>query len=371
MDKPHFVNGFRKDNTMSSKRLFSPIKGILVVVLPLFLVACAHGPSDSKKTARLPSAACIGNAYLQKYGCSMERIEQAAQSGDPDAQYALGYMYYYGIGTVRDMQTARLWIKRSAAQGQPLAKKAEALLSSGGHLDNLHHYRGQTRSGNSNDASSDTSSSSGGMAYEPTPNVRELNTAKPEKPISEYLPNYGKARSSDISKPKTIINSLPKKSSSSDSMNDSKSDTSGSEPGVEPLTQAPGRPRVITDPRLAAGAVPTTSYSASNAARAGLTAAERRLLGISSHRYTLQLMGSHNLNAIKTFVEKHRLNGMVQYYSADFRGQWYMLVYGNYPSAIRAHAAAQQLPHPLRILHPWVKSFQIVHKEIRLRRIVS
>jgi len=364
---------------MPSKSLFSPIKGLLIVTLSLFLAACAHGPSNSsQKATKLPSAACVGNAYLQKYGCSMQRIEKAAQVGDPDAQYALGYMYYYGIGTVRDTQTARLWIKRSAAQGQPLAKKAEALLSSGGHLDSLHSYHGQTRTnelstdGGSSNSSTGNASSSGGTSYEPTPNVRDLNTAVPEKPISDHLPNYGKTRSAGNSKPKTIINSLPKNNASSTSTNDADSDKA-SALGTEPLTQAPKRPRAITDPRLAQGAGPTTKYLMSHkrAGRAGLTAAEVRLLGISSKRYTLQLMGGHNLDAIKTFVKKHRLEGLTQYYSAELRGQkWYMLVYGNYPSAIRAHAAAEQLQQPLRTLHPWVKSFRSIHKEIRLRRIV-
>ncbi len=360
---------------MPSKSLFSPVKGLLIVTLPLFLVACAHGPSSSsKKTTRLPSAACVGNAYLKKYDCSMERIEKAAQSGDPDAQYALGYMYYYGIGTVRDVQTARLWIKRSAVQGQPLAKKAEALLSSGGHLDSLHGYQGQT---GTNDLSTDGGSSSGsrssrnrGTAYEPTPNVRALNAAVPEKPISEHLPNYGKKRDANRSKPKTIINSLPEKSVSPAPANDTNKDV-GSSPGTEPLTQAPKRPRAITDPRLARDAGPRTTYFASHA-RAGITASEERLLNVSSQRYTLQLMGGRNLNAIKAFVKGHHLESMTRYYSAKLRGQkWYMLLYGNYPSAIRAHAAAQQLPKPLRTLHPWVKSFRAVHKEIHLRRIVS
>lgn len=360
---------------MPTKRL-SFIKGLLIIVLPLFLTACVHGPSSSMnkkkgKSTALPSAACVGNAYLQKYGCSLERIEQAAQSGDPDAQYALGYMYYYGIGTVRDAQTARLWIKRSAVQGQPLAKKAEALLSSGGHLDSLHRYHGQTaKVGDNNSSSNDNSSSSGrsrgATAYEPTPNVRELNTVVPEKPLSEHLPNYKKTPSGKTTKPKSVINSLKTKGTP-----DSSKDQNTTEPVTEPLTQAPSR-KMIRDPRLALGAKPVTIHTASRAGRQALTVTEQALLHIPAQEYTIQLMGGHNLAAIKAFMKQHRLAGLAEFYSAKLRNEkWYMLIYGKYSSAIRAHAAAQQLPKSLRALHPWVKSFRIVHKEIRLRRIVS
>lgn len=44
-------------------------------------------------------------------------------------QYALGYMYFYGIGTVRDTDVALLWIRRVAAQEQPLAIRATQILN--------------------------------------------------------------------------------------------------------------------------------------------------------------------------------------------------------------------------------------------------
>ncbi|WP_100622910.1 SEL1-like repeat protein [Candidatus Coxiella mudrowiae] len=45
-------------------------------------------------------------------------------------QYALGYMYFfYGIGTVRDTDVALLWIRRAAAQEQPLAIRATQILN--------------------------------------------------------------------------------------------------------------------------------------------------------------------------------------------------------------------------------------------------
>ena len=90
------------------------------------LVGCAKTAAASQNTASsaVAVAECQKNRFLQRYGCSLERVEQAAETNDPDAEYALGYMYYNGIGTVRDPDTAVVWIKRAAQQGQPLAISA-------------------------------------------------------------------------------------------------------------------------------------------------------------------------------------------------------------------------------------------------------
>ena len=48
-------------------------------------------------------------------------IQAAAHRGDPDAMYALGYMYYYGDGVKQNVDTAKRWIAKSARQNHPLA----------------------------------------------------------------------------------------------------------------------------------------------------------------------------------------------------------------------------------------------------------
>lgn len=101
------------------------------LVLGLSMVGALTGCAQSAKAPvygvqsdAVSDQACQNNAYLKQYGCSLQRVEQAAQSNEPDAEYALGYMYYNGIGTVKDTETAQVWIKRAAEQGQPLAISA-------------------------------------------------------------------------------------------------------------------------------------------------------------------------------------------------------------------------------------------------------
>ncbi len=102
-------------------------KAALSLVCIGVLAGCAHSaksPVYTPLSDALPQSACDNNAYLKQYHCSLEQVEKAAQLNEPDAEYALGYMYYNGIGTVKDTQTAMVWITRAAQQGQPLAISA-------------------------------------------------------------------------------------------------------------------------------------------------------------------------------------------------------------------------------------------------------
>jgi TPR repeat protein len=47
-----------------------------------------------------------------------------AKQGNAEAQYTVGYLYYYGKGVVEDQEKAQYWINKSAQQGNPLAIRA-------------------------------------------------------------------------------------------------------------------------------------------------------------------------------------------------------------------------------------------------------
>lgn len=128
-------------------------------------------------------------------------------------------------------------------------------------------------------------------------------------------------------------------------------------------------PITLHDPRLA----PTASPIAATAhARNAMTAIETQMMTVSKKHFTLQLMGGRNLTAMEAFITKNHLQGKAQIYSAKLNHEkWYMLVYGNYSTVAAAQMATRDLPSSLRRLHPWVKSYRIVHDEIRLRRLVT
>lgn len=82
-------------------------------------------------------SACMNTVNLQEgivsfkrqdYRQAFVRLMPEAEKGQPDAQYAIGYMYYYGQGVVEDRKKAYLWIRRAADAGQPDAIQALKLV---------------------------------------------------------------------------------------------------------------------------------------------------------------------------------------------------------------------------------------------------
>lgn len=92
---------------------------VLLLFGTLFLFSCSASDSYAQEES-------FGDS--SRYAMSTEQIKSAAKDGDADAQYALGFMYYYGKQVPRDMDLARSWIRKAAAQGQVRAKSALKLL---------------------------------------------------------------------------------------------------------------------------------------------------------------------------------------------------------------------------------------------------
>ncbi|HBB52387.1 MAG TPA: sel1 repeat family protein, partial [Legionellales bacterium] len=71
---------------------------------------------------------------VQDYRSAFIRLLPEAKAGQADAQYAVGYMYYYGQGVVENRKKARYWIERAANAGQPDAVSALEILRQGKSL---------------------------------------------------------------------------------------------------------------------------------------------------------------------------------------------------------------------------------------------
>jgi TPR repeat protein len=59
---------------------------------------------------------------------SFTQLLPAAADGYADAEYAIGYMYYYGYGVARDQDAGIFWMRRAARQGQGRAIKALTMI---------------------------------------------------------------------------------------------------------------------------------------------------------------------------------------------------------------------------------------------------
>jgi TPR repeat protein len=105
---------------MIEERLMSSMRLGLVIFIFSLLTACV--------TSGLNLDEGIKSFQVQNYRQAFILLKPEAQRGQPDAQYAVGYMYYYGQGVVEDRKQAWYWINRAASAGQPDAMEAVKIL---------------------------------------------------------------------------------------------------------------------------------------------------------------------------------------------------------------------------------------------------
>lgn len=91
----------------------------LAMILSLSLMACAN--INNRDFVQGKTSFKNGN-----YPMAFNLLQQPAKAGLPEAQYALGYMYYYGRGVKSSVYLARYWIRKAALQKYPPAVKALA-----------------------------------------------------------------------------------------------------------------------------------------------------------------------------------------------------------------------------------------------------
>ncbi|NIR29386.1 MAG: sel1 repeat family protein [Gammaproteobacteria bacterium] len=109
-----------------------------LIALAIALSGCVTTPvpgnADAEATAaRLEQV--YGRARTMYLGGEYQRafrlLLPLARRGHADAQYAVGFMYYYGEGVSRDVGRALNWFARAAEQGHPKAIEARARLTEG------------------------------------------------------------------------------------------------------------------------------------------------------------------------------------------------------------------------------------------------
>ena len=103
--------------------------------------------------------------------------------------------------------------------------------------------------------------------------------------------------------------------------------------------------------------------------------AERQSLDLTAHaawlwsqnpeHFTIQLLGSHNLDALRSFMQKHKLEKQASFYRTLRDGkEWFVLLHGSYTERAKAKAAIEKLPADIRKTQPWARRFLDIHGEL-------
>ena len=85
---------------------------------------------------------------------------------------------------------------------------------------------------------------------------------------------------------------------------------------------------------------------------------------ISSRHYTLQLGSAASAEGLYEQARRHKLSNYLVYETVRNNRQWYVLVYGEYPSIRSAKHAIHNLPSAFQRDKPWVRSIQHVQSEL-------
>lgn len=103
-------------------------KLVAIIIMLLSLTACVvpRGAPVNQVTILTTSQLQQGKRYFEAgyYKRAMHILLPLACDGHPEAQYAVGYMYYYGYGVAQDTEVGYFWINRAAAKNFAPAIKA-------------------------------------------------------------------------------------------------------------------------------------------------------------------------------------------------------------------------------------------------------
>lgn len=82
--------------------------------------------------------------------------------------------------------------------------------------------------------------------------------------------------------------------------------------------------------------------------------------------YTIQLMGVSKQNSAQNFIKQQHLSSSAHYYRSKRAGkEFYIIIYGQYPSMQAAKLAMKRLPAAVQHQHPWLRSVASIQKELR------
>lgn len=130
------------------------------------------------------------------------------------------------------------------------------------------------------------------------------------------------------------------------------------------IVAEPGKPEILATDKKSASTEVTEP-----APESGTQGPHREawLLAQQGKMYSLQLLGSRSQKSILGYISQYRLDpSRTAYYRGFYRGSdWYVLMYGIYPTRQAAVDARSGLPAAVRKGKPWPRDLASVHKAIR------
>ena len=288
----------------------------LILTLIMILFGCATTKNESTETS-VDSTSQVEkakSAFNQKnYSLAAKLLEPLAKQGNGYAQYALGYMYYNGMGVPRNYSLAAHWLKTAAANGNQNAKEALSRLS------------------------------------------------LPDDTVIDLRDKKEPASSSAMELDAETVSGTNDGSLSVDTVvtPDISSGTATESPVDEPASAEPSiKHKEITKQAEATDLNDAASY----------TDDEKWIINQPDNSYTIQLMVLTNESAMQRFIIENNLQVSTVYYRTQRDGQtYYTLVQGSFESHSAAKEGVSELPPGLRTAEPWIRPIAGIKKILSSR----
>ncbi|MCF6281054.1 MAG: SPOR domain-containing protein [Candidatus Polarisedimenticolaceae bacterium] len=275
----------------------------------LLLTGCATTPDYSDNEARFDAAK---EAFLKsEYIKAVHLFEPLAIRGYSQAQYTLGYLYYYGLGISQNSEVGKRWISSAAAKGDPLAIEALALISK----ETLATEKAET------ETVEDEAPTTGHEATEEPPiKVEATEPVIISEPVAISMPTSKSAAdaSTPTSKPLEVIASTHK-----------------------PLEVSP---TLVTEPQTKT-----------------VPAQQHWILEQPASNYTIQLVSLSNEAAAITFLDESGLSKPTHIFHYQSQGSArYGIIHGRFATYTEAKEALTNLPEVLAKASPWIRNFSTI-----------
>ncbi|WP_455218154.1 SPOR domain-containing protein [Kaarinaea lacus] len=314
------------------------------IVLIIFIIAGSTACTTTTKKLTTTEPRIDSTSQLEKARQAFNQknfpeaaslLAPLAQQGDPDAQYALGYLYHNGLGVPRNYKLAIQWMTAASAKGNEKATEALRRISELGSEVTDNNLGESETQANTENAS-----------------------------IKPIIIRGDKSKESELQKSTDTV--TPAAPAPAPVASNATPSAVATDPTPEPET--PPEPATTPVPENTEE-VSTESESSPGTRTSDYSEHEKWILEQPESNFTVQLIATGNQVDLKRFIDENNLSESAVYYRTTRKNKdWYTLVQGSFDSPTAARASIAELPGNIQSLKPWVKPIAGVQEALSTRQ---
>ena len=305
----------------------------LIASLTVMVLACTTTSKKVSTGYSVEPASQLEKATMafnqKNYSLAAKLLAPLAKEGQGYAQYALGYMYYNGMGVPRNRSIANQLLNASASNGNKNAIKALRLISS------------------------DASGTSGTTEKMQPAIVGKVEPIVGPEDVSEIMAN-----NSVVNRPKPVVNQQKKQQSIKDPA------LSAGVDNIEKSTDV----ALMLEQQQPAKEHPAAMPEKISENHDALTKSEKWIIAQPDTNYTIQLLVSGNEAAMQRYIIDNKLQDVAIYNKSVKDGaNLYVLIQGSFEEFSQATKAIASLSPEVQMAKPWVRSIAVIKKALLAR----